>query len=77
VGARRVEVRDHGPGIPDTDKPHIFERFYRATSTRSMPGSGLGLAIVAQFAEDHSATAYVLDNIGGGAIVGIQFPIPA
>jgi two-component system sensor histidine kinase MprB len=74
VGARRVEVRDHGPGIPDSDKPHIFERFYRATSTRSMPGSGLGLAIVAQFAQDHSATAYVLDNINGGAIVGIQFP---
>jgi signal transduction histidine kinase len=39
-----------------------------------MPGSGLGLAIVAQFAQDHSATAYVLDNINGGAIVGIQFP---
>ena len=77
VGARRVEVRDHGPGIADSDKPHIFERFYRATSTRSMPGSGLGLAIVAQFAEDHGATAYVLDNAGGGAIVGIQFPIVA
>lgn len=74
VGTRRVEVRDHGPGIPDADKPHIFERFYRATSTRSMPGSGLGLAIVAQFAEDHGATAYVLDNVGGGTIVGIQFP---
>jgi two-component system sensor histidine kinase MprB len=77
VGARRVEVRDHGPGIPDADKPHIFERFYRATATRSMPGSGLGLAIVAQFAEDHGATAYVLDNAGGGAIVGIQFPASA
>lgn len=75
VGAKRVEVRDHGPGIPDIDKPHIFERFYRATSTRSMPGSGLGLAIVAQFAEDHLAKAYVLDNAGGGTIVGIQFPI--
>lgn len=77
VGSSRIEVRDKGPGIPDEDKPHVFERFYRATATRSMPGSGLGLAIVAQFAEDHSATAYVLDNAGGGAIVGIQFPIGA
>lgn len=76
VGAHKVEVRDHGPGIPDADKPHVFERFYRATATRSMPGSGLGLAIVAQFALDHDATAYVLDNVGGGAIVGIQFPVP-
>jgi two-component system sensor histidine kinase MprB len=77
VGSYRVEVRDHGHGIPDTDKPHIFERFYRSLSTRSMPGSGLGLAIVAQFAQDHGATAYVLDNAGGGTIVGIQFPTPA
>jgi two-component system sensor histidine kinase MprB len=76
VGAYRVEVRDHGPGISDTDKPHVFDRFYRATATRSMPGSGLGLAIVGQFATDHGAQAYVLDNAGGGAIVGLQFPKP-
>jgi two-component system sensor histidine kinase MprB len=73
VGALRVEVRDHGPGISDDDKPLVFDRFYRATATRSMPGSGLGLAIVAQCAHDHGASAYVLDNVGGGAIVGLQF----
>lgn len=75
VGARRIEVRDHGPGIADADKPLVFDRFYRATATRSMPGSGLGLAIVAQFAHDHGASPYVLDNAGGGAIVGLQFPL--
>lgn len=73
VGSKRVEVRDHGPGIADSDKPHVFDRFYRATATRSMPGSGLGLAIVAQFAQDNGANVYVLDNADGGAIVGIQF----
>ena len=73
VGSKRVEVRDHGPGISDADKPHVFDRFYRAVSTRSMPGSGLGLAIVAQFVHDHNAHTYVLDNAGGGVIVGIQF----
>ena len=73
VGHGRIEVRDHGPGIADEDKPKVFDRFYRADSTRSMPGSGLGLAIVAQFAQDHGALVYVLDNEGGGAIVGIQF----
>ncbi|CAB4676596.1 MAG: HAMP domain-containing protein [Actinobacteria bacterium] len=77
VGAYRVEVRDKGIGISDSDKPHVFDRFYRAVATRSMPGSGLGLAIVSQFAADHNANAYVLDNAGGGAIVGLQFPIPA
>ena len=75
VGSKRVEVRDHGPGISDEDKPHVFDRFYRATATRSMPGSGLGLSIVSQFAEDHNASAYVLDNVGGGVIVGIQFTV--
>ena len=73
VGSKRVEVRDHGPGISDDDKPHVFDRFYRATSTRSMPGSGLGLAIVSQFAEANDANVYVLDNAGGGVIVGLQF----
>ncbi len=76
IGSYRVEVRDKGIGISDSDKPHVFDRFYRATATRSMPGSGLGLSIVSQFATDHNASAYVLDNAGGGAIVGLQFPIP-
>jgi two-component system sensor histidine kinase MprB len=76
VGSFRVEVRDKGVGIADADKPLVFDRFYRATATRSMPGSGLGLSIVSQFASDHNASAYVLDNAGGGAIVGMQFPIP-
>ena len=77
VGSFRVEVRDKGMGISNADKPLVFDRFYRATATRSMPGSGLGLSIVSQFATDHNASAYVLDNAGGGAIVGLQFPIPA
>jgi two-component system sensor histidine kinase MprB len=77
VGSFRVEVRDKGIGISDDDKPLVFDRFYRATATRSMPGSGLGLSIVSQFATDHNASAYVLDNAGGGAIVGLQFPIPS
>ena len=76
-GSFRVEVRDKGIGISNADKPLVFDRFYRATATRSMPGSGLGLSIVSQFAIDHNASAYVLDNAGGGAIVGLQFPIPS
>lgn len=73
VADQSVEVRDNGPGIPDADKPHVFDRFYRAVQTRSMPGSGLGLAIVAQCAEDNDAEVFVRDNAGGGAVVGIRF----
>src|SRR5258707_5772839 len=46
-------VRDHGPGIAEEDREHVFDRFYRATAARSLPGSGLGLAIVREIAEAH------------------------
>ncbi|MFF0747229.1 sensor histidine kinase [Streptomyces sp. NPDC004111] len=43
-----LTVRDHGPGIPPADLPHVFERFWRSESARALPGSGLGLSIVAR-----------------------------
>lgn len=73
VDNQSVEVRDNGPGIPDSDKPFVFDRFYRAVQTRSLPGSGLGLAIVSQCAEDNDGETFVRDNEGGGAVVGIRF----
>lgn len=55
AGAREAvfSVTDEGPGIPPTDLPHIFDRFYRSPTARSKPGSGLGLSIVRQVAETH------------------------
>jgi len=50
-----VEVRDHGPGIPEVDLPHVFDRFWRGSTSRDRPGSGLGLAIVRQVAEASGA----------------------
>jgi two-component system sensor histidine kinase MprB len=67
-----LTVRDHGPGIAPEDVPHVFERFYRATSARSMPGSGLGLAIVQQVAEAHRGSVAVEDAPGGGALVRMR-----
>jgi signal transduction histidine kinase len=52
-----VEVTDDGPGIPADDLPHIFDRFYRSATARSLPGSGLGLAIVRRIADMHHGTA--------------------
>ena len=49
-------MRDHGPGVPDADLPHIFDRFFRATNAREQTGSGLGLAIVKQVAERHGGS---------------------
>ncbi|HZQ61770.1 MAG TPA: ATP-binding protein [Casimicrobiaceae bacterium] len=48
-------VRDTGPGIPEEERPRVFDRFYRAPGTTA-PGSGLGLAIVKRIAERHGAS---------------------
>jgi len=61
-----VVVRDHGPGIDDTDLPYVFDRFYRAASARGRPGSGLGLAIVRQVAEAHGGEVVAERAEGGG-----------
>jgi two-component system sensor histidine kinase MprB len=63
-----LTVRDHGPGIPAGDRPHVFDRFYRGTSARGRPGSGLGLAIVRQVAETHGGSISVDEAPGGGAL---------
>jgi two-component system sensor histidine kinase MprB len=71
-------VRDHGPGVADSDYAFIFDRFYRAPSARAKPGSGLGLAIVAQVAADEGGTVNVYRAEGGGAVFRFSLPeVPA
>lgn len=77
VGEGRVEVRDHGPGIPEQDRPHVFDRFYRAPAARAMPGSGLGLAIVKQIVDTHEGRVWADEREGGGAVVGFEVPAEA
>jgi two-component system sensor histidine kinase MprB len=67
-----VTVRDHGPGIDDADLPHIFDRFYRSSSARTMPGSGLGLAIVRQVAEAHGGGVVAERAEGGGTRITLR-----
>ncbi|MDX6485779.1 MAG: two-component system, OmpR family, sensor histidine kinase MprB [Gaiellaceae bacterium] len=67
-----LRVRDHGPGIAAEDKPHVFDRFYRATTARSQPGSGLGLAIVQDVADEHGGTVSAEDAPGGGALLRLR-----
>jgi two-component system, OmpR family, sensor histidine kinase MprB len=72
--AGRIEVSDRGPGFDEADLPHVFDRFFRATSARSRPGSGLGLSIVHDVVEAHGGTVYAGNRPGGGAVVGFQLP---
>jgi two-component system sensor histidine kinase MprB len=67
-----LRVRDHGPGIADSDKTHVFDRFYRSTAARSLPGSGLGLAIVREVAEAHGGSVSAEDAPGGGALMRLR-----
>jgi two-component system sensor histidine kinase MprB len=67
-----LTVRDHGPGIEETDLPHVFDRFYRSASARALPGSGLGLAIVEQTVGDHGGQVTVANADGGGTVVTIR-----
>lgn len=69
-----VVVRDHGPGIADSDIPHIFDRFYRAPTARGRPGSGLGLAIVAQVAREEGGSVEVQHADGDGALFRLTLP---
>lgn len=67
-----VEVEDDGPGIPDSDKQRVFERFYRRQQDGS--GCGLGMAIVREIAERHGGTVSLRDAIPHGLIVRIELP---
>jgi two-component system sensor histidine kinase MprB len=72
VAGGAVTVRDHGPGISPEDLPHVFDRFYRAPASRSLPGSGLGLAIVRQVADAHGGTVTAEAAKGGGAVLRLS-----
>lgn len=70
-----ITVTDEGPGISESDRPKIFERFYRSTSARSMPGSGLGLAIVKQAVAAHDGTVTAGQAAGGGAELRVRLAL--
>jgi two-component system, OmpR family, sensor kinase len=74
-----LDVEDQGPGIPVEDRPRVFERFYRADTsrTRASGGTGLGLSIVAALVAAHRGTVEVLDTPGGGATFRVTLPLAA
>ena len=69
-----LTVRDHGPGVDPNDLPFIFDRFYRATSSRSAPGAGLGLAVVREIALGHGGTVTADLAPDGGMLMRFGLP---
>ena len=75
-----ITVADNGPGIPEGDVPHIFERFYRADRARNRGshehGSGLGLSIAYQLVALHGGVLDVKSALGKGTAFYIHLPLP-
>lgn len=71
-----IAVDDDGPGVPDSERDHIFERFVQLDPSRNAPGFGLGLAIVRQVAEQAGAHIAVSGSPLGGARFSVRFPEP-
>ena len=76
-GAAVIEVSDTGVGIPEEDRPHLFERFYRADSATAaaVQGTGLGLAIVGAITESHGGTVAVQSGEREGATFVVRLPL--
>jgi two-component system, OmpR family, sensor kinase len=75
-GAVRLEIRDHGPGLPTGDPDALFERFWRSEGgrERGKGGAGLGLAIVAAIVDAHRGEVHAANAAGGGASFVVTLP---
>ena len=80
TGASEVRVTDTGAGVSAEQLPHLFDRFYRADSSRGRAtgdGAGLGLSIAQWIATEHHATIDLQSEPGHGTTVTVRFPPPS
>ena len=77
AGMGWIEVIDHGEGVPEQIREQIFQRFWRADTsrTRETGGAGLGLSIVASIVDALNGTVSVTDTPGGGATFRVSLPL--
>lgn len=73
--AVRIAVSDDGPGIARNDLPHIFTRFWRSDSSRTLPGNGLGLALVKAIATSYGGTAEAENLDPRGVCFTVTLPL--
>ncbi len=73
--ACKVQVIDHGIGIPKKDQDKLFNTFYRASNTDGIPGTGLGLHIVKTFVEKNNGAVTLESELGKGTKLTMSFPL--
>jgi signal transduction histidine kinase len=73
-GQASLAVQDNGPGIPESERGKVTQRFYRLDDSRHMPGNGLGLAIVSATAVSHGG-ALMLEDGAPGLVARILLPL--
>jgi two-component system, OmpR family, sensor histidine kinase KdpD len=70
-----IEVADRGPGLPPGDQNRLFEKFYRASDSKTHTGAGLGLAICRGIVELHGGKIHAENRAGGGAVFRFSLPL--
>lgn len=74
----KLVISDTGAGISETDKPHVFEKFYMSKSkylNRHVEGTGLGLYIVGDYVKMHGGKVQLTDNVPHGTVITITLPL--
>ncbi len=71
-----ITVSDNGIGIPEADQKHLFEAFFRAHNTGTIPGTGLGLNIVARYTHLMNGKIDFKSEVNQGTLFTITFPMP-
>jgi signal transduction histidine kinase len=71
----RIQVQDHGAGIPGSELPRLFERFHRASNAINIPGTGLGLSIVKKCLELLGGDIHVESTLDVGTTFFVQFKL--
>ena len=71
----RIEIKDTGPGIPEEEIGHIFDRFYRVDKSRNSIGFGLGLSIAKSIAEAHNGAIEIQSQPSQGTTFVISLPL--
>ena len=76
-GVRQVgiRVRDHGIGMTPAQRARVFERFYRADPSGSIPGTGLGMSLVKEIVELHEGQVDIDSELGTGTTVTLWLPV--